>query len=761
MTLMRPMKSAAKRLAALTLLTLTTACGLLNDLSEQGTSPNGGSAAADHRSPEQILRDFLDSWHAALTTTEDATNIHHDTMYALLAPPAKALYPRASFQERYDHIAMELNLKGIAYELGETTHLGGTAATIQYDLELQTKRFGDFQDDDRRAHFQKIPALGWRLAWSTQDILAGLAGKARVEIRSRRGARANIYDHQGRPLVEEDGQVTVLFVAKNDMRSEEACIATLARVLRRSAQAIAQNFLDYSPETYFYVGEIDPDAWDPALQSDCGAGNNGYTRTSSKRAYYGHGAATHLTGYIGPVTTNRLAYWEERGIDASAIVGRAGLEEYYDDILGGAPQHALQIIEPGGIILRELAGKAGSAASPLTLTIDRDLQIIAAQAIADAYNAAENHWGSVAFGATAVVLDVQSGAIRALVSWPSFDPGIFNTRERHSPQSFIIDLYESARQPTLDRSNAQIAPGSVYKIITTAAIAEEDLFDEAGIFPCGHSWDGASYGDTVGTRYDWTYTDELPPTGPIRFSQALTASCNPFFYEYGAQLYQKDANLLVEYAERFGLGARTNYDERLSLEEDRGNNAAPTSVSAAINNAIGQGDVQVTPLQMARAVGAIANDGEMVSPYLVERIGGEDGAPLIHEHEAAASQPLDLSERTLAILQRGMCDVVSDGQLGTAAWVFSGLWAYSLCGKTGTAQSGGYPNAWFVAYTPAEEPRLALAVMVENSHEGALVAAPILRRILDDHYGAARAEWPARWEEEYSVPSIGSGGTGA
>lgn len=753
--LMRKIPRAVSSFCILILFAWAAGCAAINNANENsGTS----SAARDRRTPERILRAFLDAW--AATEGDEVISPDYDEMFPLIAPQSRTLYPRADFEARYEAVAAELSLEGIDYRLGETT-FQGNSASIEYDLTLKTAGFGEITDSGRIARFLQVAEEGWRLAWSTQDILAGLAGNADVQLRSRRGERANIYDYQGRPLVEEGGQVTTLYVAKNDMSSEADCAAALARVTRRSVAAIEQLFIGWAPETYFYVGEIDPDAWEPALQENCGAGNNGYTNIRPKRAYYGHGAATHVTGYIGPVTTDRLAYWEARGLSASATVGRAGVEFHYDEYLGGSPQRELRIVEPGGTVLRELDSSAGMPVSPLTLTIDRELQVIAAQAIADAYNAAANHWGSVAFGAAAVVLDVNSGAIRALVSWPSFDPGIFNRQESAAPQRFVTDLTTATRQPIIDRTIRQFAPGSVYKIVTTAAIAEEELVPGNFIFQCEHSWDGSPYGDTVGTRYDWTYSDGLPPTGPVTISQALTASCDPFYYEFGAQLFGKGENLLVEYAERFGLGSRTGYDDRLVVEEDAGNNAPPTSVDAAINNAIGQGDVQLTPLQMARAVAAIANGGNLVQPYLVERIGGRDGAALSYEYEAPEAVSLGLSEATIATVQRGMCDVISDGNLGTAAWVFAGLRAYSLCGKTGTAQSAGAPYAWFVAYTPAEDAELALVVMVENSHEGAIVAAPILRRILDDHYGASRADWPPLWEEEYSAPTLGPGGTGA
>ena len=739
---------------ALVLLLSSAACVAFSSETEGNLTP----IASDRRPPERILTAFLSAWD--LDPDDSDLTPDYDEMYALIAPPSRVLYPREDFEARHEEIADDLGLQGIRYELGETT-LQGNAASILYDLTFQTAGFGEITDAGRIARFVQIAGEGWRWAWSTQDILSGLAGNANVQLISTREQRANIYDYRGRPLVEEGGLVTTIYVAKNDMSSEEDCAATLAQATRRSIAAIEQLFIGWAPETYFYVGEIDPEFWDPALQSHCGAGNNGYTHTLPKRAYYGHGAATHITGYIGPVTADRLAYWEARGITASAIVGRDGIEYYYDDVLGGAPQRELRIVEPGGTVLRELDSSVGRPVAPLTLTINRDLQRIATQAIADAYNAAANHWGSVALGAAAVVLDVQSGAIRASVSWPSFDPGIFNRAESNAPQRFVTDLTTSTRQPTVDRTFRQLAPGSVYKIITTAAIAEEDLVPEGFIFDCGHSWDGTRYGDTVGIRYDWTYSDDLPPTGPITISQALTASCDPFYYEYGAQLYNKGENLLVDYAERFGLGARTGFDERFTAAENTGNNAPPTIIEEAINNAIGQGDVQTTPLQMARVVAAIANGGSLVQPYLVERIGGVDGVANAYEYVAPEPTPLGLRESTINIVQQGMCDVVSDRDLGTAALVFDGLRSYTLCGKTGTAQSAGSPHAWFVAYTPAEDAELALVVMVENSHEGSIVAAPIVRRILDDYFGATRDDWPEIWEEEYTAPTIGPGGTGA
>jgi penicillin-binding protein 2 len=186
------------------------------------------------------------------------------------------------------------------------------------------------------------------------------------------------------------------------------------------------------------------------------------------------------------------------------------------------------------------------------------------------------------------------------------------------------------------------------------------------------------------------------------------------------------------------------------ISEASGNLADPGNIVArAVNDAIGQGDVQIPPIQMAVATAAIANNGTVYKPYLVKKIGGMDGVPLVKEIQATVLSQPDLQPDVLPTVREGMCGVVSNDVLGTAWYVFYDTKiqpSYTLCGKTGTAQTGSRSNAWFIAYAPADDPQIAIVVAVKNGgREGSEIAAPIARRILDDYFGAEEAPFPDWW----------------
>jgi len=179
------------------------------------------------------------------------------------------------------------------------------------------------------------------------------------------------------------------------------------------------------------------------------------------------------------------------------------------------------------------------------------------------------------------------------------------------------------------------------------------------------------------------------------------------------------------------------------------------SVADTLNLVIGQGDTQVTPLQVARMVAAIANGGTFFEPLLVSRVQSP-GANPSYTVQAEPTSTLDYSPVVFETIRRAMCDVTVDSH-GTARFVFEEWYPYQrangynvvVCGKTGTAQTGGEntpPQAWFAAFAPQENPEIAVVVIVENSCEGSEVAAPIARRIIEDYYGMPHSEWPPLWQ---------------
>lgn len=705
-------------------------------------------AAAQGGTPAEVAAAFLDAWAAG----------DYDAMYALISARSQTLYDINVFRAAYSEADGATGKTGLTYAISGA-QLQGTSAAVTYDITLESAFFAPITDSGRTMRLVQT-ANGWRVAWSSMDIFDGMAPGTQLRAAGQRSQRANIYDRNGELLVEEGGTVTALYLRRANIPDEAACLDLLAQLLRRQRQDL-QTFFNRYPtlDTVFYVGEVDADVYtanSQVLSETCGILLDN-TLDRQTRRYYRGNAISHVTGYVGQIPADQLDEWQDRGYQSGDLVGRGGIELAFEDELSGQARRVLSIVEPGGTVVRELSTTEGQPAQPVTLTIDRDLQVIVAQALADAFNYAEPTWGArdISTGGAAVVLDVHTGAILAAASYPLFEPDLFN------PDTYcctiitagdrIAELFNDTRTPLFNRVfQGQYAPGSVFKIVTTAAAAEEGIFGYDDTFYCDLRWDGAPYGDTVGfERKDWRFTDGMEPAGEITMAQALTSSCDPFYYQMGAELYnRRGPSTLIDYGQRMGL-TRSGIDYYGA--EAPGEIPLPNNVSAAINEAVGQGDVKLSLIQMAKLVAAVANGGTVYQPYLVQRIGGMDDAPPVFEAQPQVIGSLELRPETLATLHEGMCAVTVDEELGTAVWPFENA-PFTVCGKTGTAQTARYPNAWFVSYSPADNPQIAIAVMVEQSLEGSQIAAPITRRILEDYYNQERFGFPPFWSEGPYVP---------
>jgi penicillin-binding protein 2 len=748
------------------LLWAVTACGSL-----PGSSSGGAPASILQavQSPADVVKSFLDAWNTQ----------NYQAMYALLSSQSQGLYTLAVFQTTYDDVAQKINPQGLTYNVNDTTMQGDTAV-VHYDVAITSSSFGTIDDKGRTMRLSHTGA-GWRVAWSSMDVFDGLASGAQIRVVAEHQPRANIYDHNGQPLVQENGTVWSIDIIRQNIPNESDCLDLLAHVLQRQREDLQTYFNLFNTDTRFNIGDLDEDTYNAnsgSLNDTCAV--IPYSRTT--RAYYGHGAIAHLTGYIAQMTPEQQALYLPKGYDPGDLVGQTGIEAEYEQQLSGTPARVLRITEPGGMVLRELGGAEGTLPQPVELTIDRGLQVATSQAIADAYNYAESNWGNRIHspGAAVVAIDVHTGAILAMSSYPMYDPNIFQPDSPvYNRGQFISELSADARKPFFDYATQdQYSPGSTFKIVTTIAAAAENVFNPSDTFYCDMQWNnGPQYGDTLPVRYDWRHWENIPEdrfaTGDVTMSQALTSSCDPFFYEMGARLFtQKGHDVLSGYARRMGLGTSTG----LYADEANGVIPSPSHVEDAINEAIGQGNVQVTPLQMARLVAAVANGGTVYQPYLVQQVGGLDGSSPSFQAQPHQVSTIGVSDAVLAITRQGMCDVTNANivspttghALGTAGFVFddprNGIppAPYTVCGKTGTAQTGRTePNAWFVAYAPADDPKIAIAAVTLNSREGSEVSGPIVRRILDYYFGAPVAPFPYWWAHlEYIPLQIDEGGTG-
>ena len=703
------------------------------------------------REPADVLQDFINAWSG-----ED-----YETMYRLLAGRSRELFARQVFINRYTEVHSEMSFAGVSHSLNQVNYQG-TTAVIDYDIVVESNTFGRIRDNNRTMRL--VNEGGWKVAWSTMDIFDALSSKARLKDDPRFPTRADILDRNGNSLAEEGGLVASLYVAQQDMNGVDECLDTLGLVTRQQVNTLRNIFAEYLAETLFQIAEIDPERYiqyQAALENDCGitTSDDGISKVLQYRTrrYYGHGIATHVVGYIGQMPSEQIQFWEAQGYDETNLVGRAGIEYTYEITLAGKPQRTLRIVAQDGEEVRELVTSAGTPPKPVTLTIDvtckksqrrrwrTRLIIPCSIGVASRWAAPSSPWIST------------PAKILAMTSYPSFDPHIFNPDTRYNVANRTAQLNRDQRLPFGNKAIAeQYTPGSVYKIVTLlAAASENDIFGHDEQFDCGIEWYGQeSYGDARPVRYDWRLLENKRATGLVDMSRALATSCNPFFWEMGARLWEKEANLQANYAEMLGFGSATGI-AGLGIEAS-GNVAFPDNPdesTEAINNAIGQGNVSVTALQMAKATAMIANGGIMYKPYVVSHVGNPGSSDYKVENKPTRLRQVDFDPDALAIVRKGMCDVTTVEDVGTA-WLVFGDADYQLCGKTGTAETAGQPNAWFVAYYPAEEPRIAFAGVMANSREGSEVVAPMIRRILDIQEGGFIKPYPGWWQTPYNpLPS--------
>lgn len=741
-----------RRLTVLTILLLTflAACG--------GTSsPSGGSSIVPilqvSASPEDVAKKFLDNWKVA----------NYQAMYADLSAPSQQEYTFPVFQKIYQDAMSKIAPDQITYTFHNVT-LQGASAAITYDVAFTSAVFGTIADNDRTMRLIKTQDR-WGVAWSSMDIVNGLVGGSQVVVKSKVLPRGNIYDRNGQLLVDQAGTMIALYSAQTDMPSVSDCIELLARVLKQRRYDLQKRFDNQQPVTIFYLGEIDKDTDTAnAAELDQKCAVRRFPRDT--RTYLGEGATAQVIGYIAYATKDQLINLKVKGYQEGDLIGQMGIEKLYEEQLAGKPEQVLQVISPSNVVLRELGGKKGTTPQSVTLTIDKDMQMTAAQAMADAYNYAEGNWGGPTHspGAGLVALDIKTGAVLAMVSWPFFDPSVYNGTDSPAPDEISVNV-QDPRAPLRNRTmQDQYFPGSTFKLVTTAAASSEKMMTEP-TFNCTLEWKGQQYGDTLPVRTDWRALERADspfskPAGEVTMAQALMASCNPFFYEMGARLYTKvGPSALVNYARKMGFGVATGID--LPETEAAGTLPNPTSVEQGINEAIGQGGIQVSILQMARAVAGLANGGTLYQPYLVQQVGGTDGAPVTYTAQPKVVGQMGLSDATMNTIREGMCGVISDMNLGTASFVFYGYKGryanynapYVACGKTGTAQSGRVePYGWFVTYAPKDNPQIAIVAMVEYGREGSETAAPIIRRVLDNYFKADQAPFPDWWNNLDYIP---------
>lgn len=658
-------------------------------------------------------------------------------MYGMLSSASQAAISAEDFAARYLNVMIQaaVPVGAMDYEILSTT-VTTANAVMTYHINLHTIYFGDLTRDTQMS--LGMENGGWRIFWDETMILPDLAGGnvlARITVPPERGL---IYDRNGEVLVGPgEGYSVGIIPAKIDPDLEDGMLSLLNRATGTPWEYLYAKYLNYGYEADFYVPLVDAEA---SVLNPYYNGLVGYDALQiysfSGRYYYGTGIET---GYVSAIQPDEVDTFTRAGYLWAERVPRAGLELWADAYLGGKRAATLSLDNANGDQLSVLGNSPGGPADSVYLTLDKNLQTQAQTAI--------NR-----FRGAIVVLERDTGRVLAMVSSPGFDPNLFN------PDNYNA-LWESPlsdpRNPLFNRATrGQYPLGSVFKIITMAAGLESGLYTPETTYDCQYE-----FTELLGvTLYDWTWDHfqkdgKTQPSGMLTLQEGLMRSCNPWFYHIGAGLFNQGLrNLIPDMARGFGLGSPTGI---IGVPEEVAGNVPndPTEILQATNLAIGQGELQVTPLQVAAFVAAVGNGGTLYRPQMIEKIVSPTGVTL-SEFSPEAVSTLPIKPETLAAIQEAMGMVIRDSR-GTAYGVV-GAYPIEMYGKTGTAQVGGGldPHAWFVTYTnegDPDYPDIAVAVIAENAGEGSEIAAPITRRILDIYFfGRPRLLYP--WEDRLGVP---------
>jgi penicillin-binding protein 2 len=574
------------------------------------------------------------------------------------------------------------------------------------------------------ASFLGLLAGYWRLQISQHQQYLDLAERNRIRNLPVIAPRGRILDREGRFLADSFPAFSVLLMRETSAVLSPERIAGIARGLQldpeelRATLARTASLPRFQPVLLKQAATLEDISFVESHRVE-------YPELDliqvQQRLYPKHQVAAAMLGYVGEVPEEMIAKLGS-SYRPGDVVGKFGLEAQYNQILSGRDGMRRVVVNSRGQEVDELSIIKPQSGNDLRLTIDLDLQMVAEAALGE-------HPGAV------VALDPRTGEVLAMVSHPSFDPNDF--AKRIDPKEWA-DLMNDPMKPLMNKAiQAQLAPGSVFKIVMASAALETGTVTPDYIVNCGGAV--TIYGHLY---HDWVF-EKHRSHGAVNVHSAIRESCDVFFYTIGKML---GIEKIDYFARRMGLGARTGID---LPSEAAGLVPSPEWVQRVfkrkwyagetISVAIGQGADAVTPIQLAHTIGGVAMGGVFHRPHVAFQ---DQLRALGVDPPDESPQDFPLSEETVAAVKSGMWAVVNEGGGTGAAARCPGI---DISGKTGTAQvvsqalqqsakSSEYRNTgWFVGYAPSDKPEIVVAAMVQREeHSG--VPVPIVRDVIKAYF---------------------------
>jgi penicillin-binding protein 2 len=581
----------------------------------------------------------------------------------------------------------------------------------------------------------------WRLQVVQSEFYSDLAEKNKTREVPILAPRGKILDRDGRTIVDNYPSFTALLL-RDSTRDLSADADLIAHGLHLDPKEVHERLRKFAGAPQYqpiYLKEdITPDEL-AFVESHRNELPELDTIMAHRRLYPRNGFMAHLVGYVGEVSEQMLnqARWEL--YNPGDVVGKSGVELEYNQVLMGKNGSRQVLVNSRGKEVKELEEKPALPGKQLKLTVDIDLQIAAEQAL-------EGRNGAI------VAMDPRNGEILALVSRPTYDPNHFAVRISNDEW---MKLVNDADHPLLNKAiQAQLAPGSVFKIIMATAGLQEGIAQAMKVNCTG----GASF---YGRYFKCWVVAEHRTHGITDLSKAIYQSCDVFFYTLAEKL---GIERIAKYAMAFGLGQKTGIDlpqevsgVMPSEEWKIRNFKQKWYAGETISVGIGQGAIAATPIQLARAIGAIASGGVLVRPHVTNPRDLPPGLVQASNVPDEVRVPIDPNNWTT--ITDAMAGVVNPG--GTAA--LSHLQGIDFAGKTGSAQTisnalkaklgaagkaNFKDNGWFAGVEPRRNPEIVVCALLEEGEHGYLAARTAAQVI------------KAYVEKQRRLPSKLAGGTG-
>lgn len=471
-------------------------------------------------------------------------------------------------------------------------------------------------------------------------------------------------------------------------------------------------------------------------------------------SYTSGSLASHILGTVHKISAEELQGKEDT-YDMNDVIGKTGIQYVFEDILKGKNGIRQIDMDIDGTVTGEYIAKEAVAGSDVVLTIDGNIQSVAEKALKD--NITKISTGgfssrSDADAGAVVVMNVKTGEILAMASYPDYEPQLFVngiSNEKYKEYEKTSALYNRA-------ISGAYAPGSIFKMITavagleSGAINVNTTINDTGVYPHAHK------------PVCWYYTEYGRGHGYLNVSQAIKHSCNYFFYEVGNRI---GIDVIEKYAKYFGLGKKT----QVELPSESTGVVASRSIADKENRtwyvgetlsaAIGQSYNNFTPIQMAKYISMLANGGKDIDVTLIKAIIDSDGNQMSKQDIDSyvngklgfdsndKTEDLNISQSNLNAVLEGMKGVTSESG-GTAYSTFAGF-NVEVAGKTGTAQVGNKTNGWFAGFAPYDSPEIAVVVVVENVTHGGYTAE-VARDIFAEYFGMTASKIV---ESQEAIPS--------